>query len=229
MPYGEALELQLATRQAVKRGEGEERLILLEHPHVYTLGRNASPADVLAPPEWLAARGVEVVSCDRGGQVTYHGPGQLVGYPVVDLSPDRRDVRRYVRDLQEVLVRTLADYGIAAAPGEGQANIGVWTAGDDRGKIASLGVHLSRWVTTHGFALNVTTDLALFAGIVPCGLKAVRMTSIAEETGRAPALAEVAARAAEHFGAVFGREMVAEGDETVGAAAPAPLATAGVP
>jgi lipoyl(octanoyl) transferase len=233
VPYGEALELQLAAREAVKRGEEEERLILLEHPHVYTLGRNASPADVLAAPEWLAAHGVQVVECDRGGQVTYHGPGQLVGYPVVNLSPDRRDIRRYVRDLQEVLVRTLADYGVAAAPGEGQANIGVWTVGDEAvpepEKIASLGVHLSRWVTTHGFALNVSTDLALFSGIIPCGLKAVRMTSIAERTGRAPGLAEVAARAATHFGEVFEREMVAEGDEAAGEAAPAPLATAGVP
>jgi len=212
VPYGEALELQVAAREAVKRGEGEERLILLEHPHVYTLGRNATRADVLASPEWLAAHGVEVAFCDRGGQVTYHGPGQLVGYPVVSLSPDRRDIRRYVRDLQEVLVRTLADYGVAAEPGEGQANIGVWTAGPEPAKIASLGVHLSRWVTTHGFALNVTTDLALFAGIIPCGLSAVRMTSIAERTGRTPALAEVAARAAVHFGRVFRREMVADGE-----------------
>jgi lipoyl(octanoyl) transferase len=230
VPYGEALDLQLATREAVKRGEGEERLILLEHPHVYTLGRNASAADVLASPGWLAARGVAVVECDRGGQVTYHGPGQLVGYPVVNLSPDRRDIRRYVRDLQEVLIRTLADYGIAAVPGEGQENIGVWTEGDEPAhepaKIASLGVHLSRWVTTHGFALNVATDLSLFAGIVPCGLRAVRMTSIAQEISRVPGLAEVAARVAAHFGEVFGRQMVPEGEET---AEPAPVATAGVP
>ncbi|HET7177313.1 MAG TPA: lipoyl(octanoyl) transferase LipB [Solirubrobacterales bacterium] len=233
VPYGEALELQVASREVVKRGEGEERLLLLEHPHVYTLGRNASPADVLAPPEWLAARGVAVVECDRGGQVTYHGPGQLVGYPVVNLSPDRRDIRRYVRDLQEVLVRTLADYGVAAVPGREQENIGVWTAGPEPGhepaKIASLGIHLSRWVRTHGFALNVTTDLAMFAGIIPCGLRAVRMTSIAQETGRAPGLAEVAARVAAHFGEVFGREMVPEGEETAGPAEPAPVATAGVP
>lgn len=237
VPYGEALELQLAAREAVKRGEGEERLFLLEHPHVYTLGRNASRADVLAPPEWLAARGVEVVECDRGGQVTYHGPGQLVGYPVVNLSPDRRDIRRYVRDLQEVLIRTLADYGVAAVPGQGQETIGVWTVGEEPAyepapepkKIASLGVHLSRWVTTHGFALNVTTDLSLFAGIIPCGLRAVRMTSIALETGRAPGLAEVAARVAAHFGQVFGREMVPEGEETAGPAEPAPVATVGVP
>ena len=119
IPYGDALALQLAARAALKSGEGPERLLLLEHPHVYTLGRNASGADVLAGPEWLAARGVEVVECDRGGQVTYHGPGQLVGYPIVNLSPDRRDIRRYVRDLQEALIRTLSGFGIAARPGEG--------------------------------------------------------------------------------------------------------------
>ncbi|HEX4963653.1 MAG TPA: lipoyl(octanoyl) transferase LipB [Thermoanaerobaculia bacterium] len=204
--YAEALALQLATRAAVKSGEGPERFLLLEHPHVYTLGRNATQADVLAAPEWLAARGVEVAECDRGGQVTYHGPGQLVGYPVVNLSPDRRDIRRYVRDLQEVLIRVLAGYGIAAEPRDGQEYIGVW-AGEE--KIASIGVHLSRWITTHGFALNVSTDLSYFSGIIPCGLHQVRMTSIERLTGRAPSLPEVAAAAARHFGEIFGRELVA--------------------
>jgi len=203
--YGEGEALQRAAREAVKGGEGGERFYLLEHPNVYTLGRNASGADVLASPDWLAAHGFEVVECDRGGQVTYHGPGQLVGYPVINLSPDRRDLRRYVRDLEEVLIRTLAEYGVAAARREGQEYVGIWVG---EAKIASLGVHLSRWITTHGFALNVTTDLGLFAGIIPCGLSQVRMTSIAVETGRTPELAEVAARAAVHFGEVFGREMV---------------------
>jgi lipoyl(octanoyl) transferase len=205
VPYAEAEALQRAAREGVKRGEGPERFFLLEHPNVYTLGRNATVADVLASPDWLAGHGFEVVECDRGGQVTYHGPGQLVGYPVVNLSPDRRDIRRYVHDLQEVLIRTLADYGVPAERRDGQDFIGVW-AGE--AKIASIGVHLSRWITTHGFALNVTTDLSLFAGIIPCGLKQVRMTSIAAETGRTPALSEVAERAAAHFGEVFGREMV---------------------
>jgi lipoyl(octanoyl) transferase len=205
VPYAEAVEMQHAARAAVKAGEGPERFLLLEHPHVYTLGRNASAADVLAGPEWLAARGVEVAECDRGGQVTYHGPGQLVGYPVVNLSPDRRDIRRYVRDLQEVLIRTLAEYGIAARPGEEQAFIGVW-AGE--AKIASIGVHLSRWITTHGFALNVSTDLSYFAGIIPCGLHQVSMTSIERLVGRAPSLPEIAAVCARHFGEVFGRELV---------------------
>jgi lipoyl(octanoyl) transferase len=205
VPYRQAVEMQHAVRDAVKKGEGLEHLLLLEHPHVYTLGRNATAADILAGPDWLAARGIDVAECDRGGQVTYHGPGQLVGYPVVNLSPDRRDVRRYVRDLQEVLIRTLADYGVAAEVRDGQAFIGVW-AGED--KIASIGVHLSRWITTHGFALNVTTDLSCFAGIIPCGLKGIGMTSIERVTGRSPALAEVAAVCAGHFVRIFDREPV---------------------
>ena len=205
IPYREGVELQLATREAVKRGTGPEHLLLLEHPPVYTLGRNASAADILAGPEWLAARGIEVAECDRGGQVTYHGPGQLVGYPIVNLSPDRRDVRRYVRDLQEVLIRTVAEYGVRAEPRDGQAFVGVW-AGED--KIASIGVHLSRWVTTHGFALNVSTNLADFAGIIPCGLRGIGLTSIERLTGRAPALPEIAAVCARHFGEIFDRELV---------------------
>jgi lipoyl(octanoyl) transferase len=208
VPYGEAVELQHAVSDTLKRGGAgpnrpPDQLLLLEHPPVYTLGRNASEADILAGPEWLASRGIEVAECDRGGQVTYHGPGQLVGYPIVNLSPDRRDVRRYVRDLQEVLIRTLADYGVTAEAREGQAFVGVW-AGED--KIASIGVHLSRWITTHGFALNVSTDLSYFAGIIPCGLKGIGITSIERLTGRAPALPEVAAVCAGHFARIFDRE-----------------------
>jgi lipoyl(octanoyl) transferase len=127
-----------------------------------------------------------------------------VGYPIVNLSPDRRDIRRYVRDLQEVLIRTLAGYGLAAEPRDGQEYIGVWVGEE---KIASIGVHLSRWITTHGFALNVSTDLSYFAGIIPCGLHQVRMTSIERLTGRAPSLPEVAEAAARHFGEIFDREL----------------------
>lgn len=204
VPYAPAAALQARLRDALKAGAGEEHLLHLEHPHVYTLGRNAVAADVLAAPAALASRGVEVHESDRGGQVTYHGPGQLVGYPIVDLSPDRRDIRRYMRDLQETLRRTLADYGVDAEP-RGGDELGMWAGG---AKVASLGVHLKRWVTTHGFALNVATELELFAGIVACGLPEVRMTSIERLTGAAPPLSEVAARHAVHFGAVFEREMV---------------------
>ena len=159
---------------------------------------------MVAADSWLQERGVEIEVCDRGGQVTYHGPGQLVGYPVIDLSPDRRDIRRYVHDLQEVLVRTLVDFGIEARAETRQSLIGVWVG---ESKIASLGVHVSRWVTTHGFALNVGTDLTYFHGIVPCGLTGVRMASIETQTGNRPSLEIVAERLAGHFGDVFERRL----------------------
>jgi len=204
--YPRAFDLQIAAREALRRGEGPERLFLLEHPHVYTLGRNASAADVLLSERELSEKGVEIAVTDRGGQVTYHGPGQLVGYPILDLAPDRRDVRRYVRDLQETLVELLAGYGVAARGGEGE-RIGVWVG---ERKIASIGIHLSRWLTTHGFALNVAPELGLFGGIVACGLAGVEMTSIARETGAAPPLEEVAERAVACFAGRFGREMVSD-------------------
>lgn len=218
VPYGRAVALQAAARDGIKHRGERERLFLLEHPHVYTLGRNASIADLLVDPGWLDAHEVEVAECDRGGQMTYHGPGQLVGYPILNLSPDRRDIRRYVRDLQETLIRTLAAFGLAAEPRDGQAFVGVWVGEE---KIASIGVHLSRWITTHGFALNVTTDLSMFGGIIPCGLHSVRMTSIEQLTGTKPAVAEVARIYAGVFAEVFEREMVEgiagiEGVETSG-------------
>jgi lipoyl(octanoyl) transferase len=227
VPYRAAVDLQEELRQGIRDAAvrrlrwapagGQERapdrpadhLLLLEHPHVYTLGRNASAGDVLASAEWLERRGIEVVESDRGGQVTYHGPGQLVGYPILDLGPDRRDVRRYVRDLEEVLIRTLADYGIDGVVRPGAALIGVWVGGE---KIAAIGVHLSRWITTHGFALNLATDLSLYAGIVACGLRHERVTSMARLLGpdrTVPPLAEVAQRLAVHFGEVFERRLVA--------------------
>jgi lipoyl(octanoyl) transferase len=213
-PAGLAVE---ARSMAALAAAPAEHLLLLEHPHVYTLGRNASAADVLASAEWLRQRGIEVVESDRGGQVTYHGPGQLVGYPILDLSPDRRDVRRYVRDLEEVLIRTLAGFGIAAEVRPGASLIGVWAGGE---KIAAIGVHLSRWITTHGFALNVAPDLSLYAGIVPCGLRREGITSMARLLGAAPPLAAVAARLAGHFGEVFARQLV-EAPPAQGAAMPA--------
>lgn len=205
IPYAEANALQERIRDEIKSGEGPERLLLLTHPHVYTLGRNAEAGDVLQGREWLETRGVTVTETDRGGQVTYHGPGQLVGYPVVNLSPDRRDIRRYIHDLQEVLVRTLADFDVEAQPRHDQEHIGIWV---DEQKIASLGVHIKRWITTHGFALNVAPDLTYFTGIVPCGLNNVRMTSIERLTGNAPELETVARRVVHHFGEIFERDMV---------------------
>jgi lipoyl(octanoyl) transferase len=207
VPYREGERLQLASRDAL-RGGGRERLLLLEHPHVFTLGRNAVATDIMADDDWLRRHAVDVAVCDRGGQVTYHGPGQLVGYPILDLRPDRRDVRRYVSDLEAVLVGTLAEYGVAARPHAPGEPVGVWVG---ERKIASLGIHLSRWVTTHGFALNVTTDLTYFSAIIPCGLRQVQLTSIARETGRKPDLPEVAAVVARHFAARFGRRLVATG------------------
>lgn len=199
--YADAVARQEARRLAVLAGEACEALFLLEHPHVFTLGRNARRSDVVAGADWLARRGVSVAEASRGGQVTYHGPGQLVGYPIVNLDPDRRDLRRYVRDLQRVLILTLEDFGVAAE-GRAQPEIGVWAASR---KIASIGVHVKHWVTIHGFALNVTTDLAFFDGIVPCGLQQVEMASIESLTGRRPPLADVAEAAGHRFAQVFER------------------------
>jgi lipoyl(octanoyl) transferase len=204
VPYDEGVRLQEGVRRALKDGEGPERLLLLEHPPVFTLGRNAGDGEVTAGAEWLAERGIAVHETDRGGQATYHGPGQLVGYPILNLSPDRRDVRRYVQDLCEVLVRTLAELGVEAAP-RPSPHVGVWVGEE---KIASLGVHLSRWITTHGFALNVTTDVSAFGGIVPCGLPGISLTSIERLTGNAGAVEDVARRLVPHFAAVFDRELM---------------------
>jgi len=206
LDYRRAMALQEHRRERLRSGEASEALILLEHAHVYTLGRNASRSDILANPDWLRARGVEVVECDRGGQVTYHGPGQLVGYPILDLSPDRRDLRRYVRDLQEVLVRVLAEVGLSAESKSQSPEIGVWVKGR---KIASLGVHVSRWITTHGFALNVNTDLSYFSSIVPCGLQGVEMTSISQLTGRTMPLEDLADLCVRHLAEVFHRRPLA--------------------
>ena len=200
--YAAATAIQEEIRAGILDGREDDHLLLLEHPHVYTLGRNAASEDVLASPAWLAERGVELHESDRGGQVTYHGPGQLVGYPVLDLKPERRDVRRYVRDLQEVLIRTLADVGVEATPGLDGLPVGVWVGPR---KIASIGVHLRQWVTTHGFALNLAPDLSFFSGIVACGLPAAPITSVEEQTGAAPTPGAIAERVERHFRRVFDR------------------------
>jgi lipoyl(octanoyl) transferase len=165
MRWGAAYALQAELVAQRQRGEIADQLLLVEHPHVVTMGRNGHAANVLASPEVLAATGIEYHETNRGGDVTYHGPGQLVGYPIVHLNEWKRDVHAYVRALEEVIIRTLADFGV---PGERVAGAtGVWTGG---AKICAIGVHLSRWVSSHGFALNVSTDLQYFQYIVPCGL-----------------------------------------------------------
>ncbi len=200
--YGAALDLQRRLVADRQRDLVADQLLLLEHPPVITLGARADAGNVLASPAALRRRGVEVHDARRGGDVTYHGPGQLVGYPIVLLKPDRCDVRRYVRDLEEVLIRAASDFGVRAARAPGLT--GVWV-GDD--KLAAIGVRLSRWVTSHGFALNVTTDLDDFALIRPCGLADRGVTSLRRLTGGDVSDAAAADRVARRFAEVFEREM----------------------
>jgi lipoyl(octanoyl) transferase len=204
--YDEAAKLQRHAAAGLAAG-GDERLFLLEHEPVYTLGRNARAADVLLSPERCRTLGIAVRESDRGGQVTYHGPGQLVGYPILNLSPDRRDVKRYVTDLEEVLIRTLAGLGIAASRSDRRERVtSVWVGND---KVAAIGVHLSRWITTHGFALNVTDEaLPFFEGIVPCGIRDGGVTSIERLTARRIAPPDLIAPLLRHFEEVFGREII---------------------
>lgn len=203
--YPDGLELQRQFLDARKAGLVGDTLLLLEHPPVLTLGRGAKAHHILTPAPVLAAKGIGVFDTDRGGDVTYHGPGQLVGYPILHLPPGQQDVRRYVRRIEEVLIRTLADYGLPATRIEKWP--GVWLeqsrAGGPR-KIAALGVHLSRWYTSHGFALNVHPDLTHFELIVPCGIREAGVTSMEAELGRRVPLPEVEERLERHFGAVFG-------------------------
>jgi lipoyl(octanoyl) transferase len=236
--YGEGLRLQRKLVDLRKAEEIGDVLLLLEHSPVITLGRNAKAANVLASTDALAARGIEVFECDRGGDVTFHGPGQLVGYPIFDLRllellPLDDDLRSrtfadksvratqtrktlgavdYVRRLEEVLIRTCGDFGIPARRVTGLT--GVWTQSDREAadfvekKIAALGVHISRSVTSHGFALNVNTDLDFFNLIVPCGITAKPVTSIQKELGRKLDLSDVANMVSRNFGTVFGSQML---------------------
>ena len=202
VPYARGLELQerlVAERQA---GRVPDTLLLLEHAPVFTMGRNARQEHLLLAEAELRARGFDVFECGRGGDVTYHGPGQVVGYPILDLSPDRRDVHRYVRDLEEVMIRTCGDYGVRAERVKGWT--GAWV---DGAKIGAIGVRLSRWVTSHGFALNVATDLAPFGLIVPCGIRERGVTSLERLLGRPLALDDVGSSLAAHLASVFGRAL----------------------
>ena len=175
-------------------------MFLLEHPNVITLGRNATDGALVAGRPAITDRGVEVAETDRGGDVTYHGPGQLVGYPIVALEPGRRDIRRYVHDLEEVLIRTLADFGIESR--RHPVHRGVWSG---ECKIASLGIRISRWVTSHGFALNVNTDLSYYSLINPCGIVGCKMTSMASKLGNEVEMALVKSAVISNFSNVYGR------------------------
>ena len=199
--YAAALELQQQLATGRKQGTVSDHLLLLEHPHVITLGRNGHMENLLAGDDVLERAGIGFYPTDRGGDVTYHGPGQLVGYPILDLRDWQRDVGAYVRGLEQALIDTLADYGIAA--GRIPKLTGVWVG---ERKIAAIGVHLSRWVTSHGFALNVSTDLTYFQYIVPCGLTRP-VTSMAALGVRAT-LDEVGEHFARHFARIFDFEML---------------------
>ncbi len=199
--YGDALELQKTIEAEVINAREKDYLLLLEHPHVFTIGRRAKETGVLATAELLRNLGVEVFETDRGGKVTYHGLGQVVGYPIISLSPDREDVHKYVRDLEEVLIRTMADFDISAFRIEGLT--GVHTT---EGKIAAIGVHIKRWVTTHGFALNVNTDLSYYNWIISCEGEPV--TTMEKLLGRELDMAEVEERITENFADVFEMNLV---------------------
>jgi lipoate-protein ligase B len=185
-PYGEVLELQRELARERIAGARPDSLLLVEHEPVITLGRASKAAHLLASPDLLAARGVELFEIERGGDVTFHGPGQIVGYPIIDLARHRQDLHWYLRQLEAVLIETIGSFGIRGSRVE--KHTGVWVGGR---KIASIGVHARNWVTWHGFALNVSTDLSWFDLIVPCGIPDVRVTSMSAELGREVAIDEV--------------------------------------
>ena len=187
--YADGLAAQKLLVEARARDLIPDTLLLLEHPRVITLGRGAKPHHILFSKEELATKGYEVYETDRGGDVTYHGPGQLVGYPSLDLKPDRKDVRKYVASVEELMIRVASSYGIEA--GRVPGRVGIWTAS---GKLGAIGVHLSRWITSHGFAFNVHTALEDFAAIVPCGIADAGVASLASLLGSAPPMAEVEQR-----------------------------------
>ncbi len=215
--YAEAWALQKRVVAARKAGAIEDVLLLCEHPHVITLGRNGKREHLLVSEELLRERGVELQPTDRGGDITYHGPGQLVGYPILNLGAIRRDVVWYVRTLEEAMIRATAELGLAAGREAGKT--GVWVTPEKTDlapreeepseKLAAIGVHISRWVTSHGFAYNVATDLRYFELIVPCGIAGRKATSLEKLLGRSVERAEIAPRLVRHFGELFGLEMQA--------------------
>jgi lipoyl(octanoyl) transferase len=205
VPYDEALALQRSLVEERRADRVPDLLLLLQHPPVITLGvkGDGGRSNVVATDARLAELGIAVSETGRGGDVTYHGPGQIVGYPVVDLKPDRCDVHRYVRDLEEMMIRVCAEYGVTAGRITGLT--GAWVEGE---KIGAIGVRISRWITSHGFAFNVTTDLQHFQLIVPCGIPDHGVTSLERETGRDVQMEEVEDRIVRHFASVFEREVM---------------------
>jgi lipoyl(octanoyl) transferase len=204
VPYGEALALQEDVTERRRREEIPDQLLLLQHPHVLTLGSSSREAHLLLTPEEANRQGIEVHRVGRGGDVTYHGPGQLVGYPVLSLAPDRKDLHRYLRDLEEVLLLTVGRFGIEASREEGFT--GIWVP---QGKLAAIGVRVSSgWITSHGFALNVDPDLSYFSTIVPCGIQDRPVTSMSRVLGRRIRPEEVVSHLTESFGRVFSRKMI---------------------
>lgn len=202
MAYAEAEAWQRALRVLRHQEKVADLLLLTEHPPTYTCGRSTRPEHLLADAVTLERQGIALFEIDRGGSVTYHGPGQLVGYPIVDLRPRGRDVHRYLRHLEEVLVRTLKGFGLEAHPRPGLT--GVWSG---EYKIAAIGIHVRHWITTHGFALNVCPDLEPYEGILPCGMASGAVTSMARLLPEPPALEEVAFELKQHFEGVFGCEL----------------------
>jgi lipoyl(octanoyl) transferase len=200
VPYAEALEAQVELVRQRRAGEIGDTLLLLEHPHVITLGTGTHEENILISPQERERRGIELFNAGRGGDVTYHGPGQLVGYPIFDLKPDRCDLHRYLRDIEEALIGTLAEFGLEGDRREGMT--GVWVG--DR-KLAAIGVRVSSgWITSHGFALNVSTDLSFFDAIVPCGIREYGVGSLQTALGRAVEMSEVEAAVVRAFERVFG-------------------------
>jgi lipoyl(octanoyl) transferase len=223
VPYEEALVAQRWLEGARQEGELPDVLLLLEHPPVYTRGRRSDEAELPMRREWYELQGIEVHDTNRGGRVTYHGPGQLVAYPIVSLGPYGDDVHEYVRRLERVAIEALAEHGVAARTIKGLT--GVWTEGDAPGpdagadaarKIGSIGVHVSRGVTTHGLAINVNNDLQPFEWVVPCGIEGCRVTSLGRELGAEQDLDAFADTAAARFGKVFERALVATEPASLG-------------
>ena len=243
VPYEEARQAQLRLQGARQREEIADVLLALEHPPVYTRGRRSTPEELPMGAEWYERQGIEVCDTDRGGRVTYHGPGQLVAYPIVSLRPYGDDVHEYVRRLERVMIEALAEHGVVTGPIEGLTGVWTQTAGRraDNGtrrpeigpstpaerKIGSIGVHVSRGVTTHGLAVNVDNDLQPFEWIVPCGIEGVAMTSLARELGAPQDLGAFADTLVARFGAVYDRVPVATDPADLGL--DLPPATLGIP